>query len=150
LEEHVEFQVPTVQDAPANSLDKLWKSITKMQYQDDSLEYMIETHYAEFKEYIQDHDNYAQNKLRDSISAEQLKTLPFPFKTDKKAPMIKELHLFLEKHPWLKTTEFGLLRQRICNHFYVGLYQETQYAPNMSIKDHLNHMMSIRLPSPYQ
>jgi hypothetical protein len=135
--------LPVFNFVQQEQIEEYTKIIAACQYIDGPIEYILETNPQMMRSYLTDFMGYSKQKLRDSVNAKQLDSIPFPYKTTTKLERIKELYQFLEENPELRTTNPNILRQRIANHFLLQLQLHDDNPPEHLLELHIKKKLNI-------
>lgn len=120
---------PILQDLPnidqLNSLnfDQFIEITSSVQIDGTELESFLETHINEMDEYVTNIESFSAVKLRESLTASVLKSIPFPYTTTKLRTKQSELINWLKRHKSLQTNNIDLLRQRVTNYFKIKVQE---------------------------
>jgi hypothetical protein len=140
----MKLKIPQIDQVRKEVIGAYTQLIESFIREDNHLEFIIETNPDLMQIYMEDLNKYTSRYYRDHCSLATLRTLNFPFQSNKKAEMVKELDTFLQDHPWLKTTNLILLQQRLCAFFVMKIHEDSVTSTAFSVRDQMMHKLEIQ------
>ena len=117
--------IPDINHINQMNFDDFIEATSSVQINGTELESFLETHIEEVDSYLNEIENFSAVKLRDTLTAAQLKSIPFPYTAATHRARQSELISWLRRHRSLQTNNLDLLRQRVTNYFKIKVQDIT-------------------------
>ena len=111
--------LPDINHINQMNFDEFIMATSSVQINGTELESFLETHVDEIDGYLTDLQAFSVVKLRESLTATQLTSIPFPYIGRTHRARQTELINWLKRHRSLQTNNIDLLRQRVTNYFKI-------------------------------
>jgi hypothetical protein len=125
-EKTLEEPAMTIWNFPKDKLGIAAEAVKMVNKIDDPIEGMLELHPEQVERFVNDIEHFDARNCQ-KMSKAQVDGLYFPYRNHTLNNVrAKEVYDWLKCHPQYKTNNYGLLQQRIMNHFFMQMHKPTQ------------------------